>query len=93
MKLKIITFALIGVFFYSCSEKNNSNKKEEIKTITEQKNNVPELITEEKTETITVEKSNVPESITKEKLETITEQKNNSVKVIKKGKMSCSEIV
>jgi hypothetical protein len=67
MKLKIITLALISIFFYSCSEKNNSNKKEEIETITEQKNNVHELITEEKLETITEQKNNSVKIIKKGK--------------------------
>ncbi|MBC2844950.1 hypothetical protein [Winogradskyella flava] len=82
MKTQLITLGLIGLFFYSCSENNNSDKKniteDNLQTITEHKSNVAEIeIAEEELQTIVEQKSNVAEiEIVEEELQTITEQKN-----------------
>ncbi|WP_400078759.1 hypothetical protein [Winogradskyella sp. R77965] len=79
MKTKLITLGLIGLFFYSCLEKNDSDKKVategNLQTITEQKSNTTEIeIVEEELQTITEQKSNIDKEVIIEKLETITEQ-------------------
>lgn len=82
MKTQLITLGLICLFFYSCSENNNSDKKiiteDKLQTISEQKSNIAEIeIVEEKLQTILEQKSNNAEiEIVEEHTQTISEQKN-----------------
>lgn len=82
MRKQFVILGLIGLFFYSCSENNNSDKKiiteDNLQTITEKKSNVAEIeIVVEELQTITEQKNNVAEiEIVEKKTQIITEQKN-----------------
>ncbi len=82
MKTQLITLGLIGLFFNSCTENNNSDKKniteDNLLIIMEQKNNIAEFeVIEEELQTIIEQESNVAEiEIVEEKLQANTKHKN-----------------